>query len=134
MNLTELHNLLWTETRDTFRTFWSTNVALTEDEWESVKALVVDQGFPVTIGGGNPGLGGLSLVILTAPPIPQASPELLCRIKDDQLPDVPRRSPGGRERVAMELLKPLVDTPRNRELLQWYGLSLPNFDPSHYEY
>lgn len=31
--LIELHNRLWTETQDSFRDLWSTDVTLTEDEW-----------------------------------------------------------------------------------------------------
>ena len=110
---------------------WSSNVTLTHEEWEQVKRQVAEEDLLVSLGGGNPGRGGVSLVIFTSPPVPEISPEHICSILDEHLPDCPRRE---QERFALELFTPLVSSVRNRQLLQWYGRKFPNLDPDHYEY
>lgn len=91
---------------------------LTSEEWARVQELIKEFELPCYF---FPLAYGFSLVIFSHGEVQGENPPFLLEIQDSQFP-IPSAKKGfaGQEET-LELLSSITHTPRNAELLKWYG-------------
>lgn len=104
---------------------------LTVDEWERVKRLIRAHELPCLPDGGTFGFG-FSLTVC-AHSIPGVKPETLVRITGEHLPGMENSGHRANWGQIWETFEPFTHSPRNRELLAFYGFEEPR-NREHYEY
>ncbi len=123
--LTELRQQIWKRVRDPGSgRYWSRNErSLTENEWERLKTLIHDLELPCELHSGqfHP-----YLHLYWNTDVPQITPEVIIWIEGPQLPcSTDKIEYHKRYDLELQELTDIACTPRNREILEWYGLELP---------
>lgn len=103
---------------------------LAPDEWTKLQQLIRRHELPCLPGGGTFGFG-FSLTVCGHSPLPEAKPDTLIVVTGQHLPDIlPGHQHWGEIWAAFE---PFTHSPRNRELLEFYGFEAPR-ERGYYEY